>query len=63
MRVTVKENVEVTADVNELAEIFEQLDDTGLEDSDPNKRSLSKLDRDIALLIKKFLSTISNFQT
>ena len=32
---------EVTTDVNELAEMFKQLDDTGLEDSDPNKRSLS----------------------
>ena len=29
------------ADVNEIVEMFKQLDDTGLEDSDPNKRSLS----------------------
>ena len=27
--------------MNELSEMFKQLDDTGLEDSDPNKRSLS----------------------
>ena len=35
------EENEVTTDVNELAEMFKHLDDTGLEDSDPNKRSLS----------------------
>ena len=29
--------------MNELAEMFKQLDDTDLEDSDPNKRSLSKI--------------------
>ena len=37
------EDNEVTADVNEMAEMFKQLDDTGLEDSDPDKRSLSKI--------------------
>ena len=35
------EENENTADANELAEIFKQLDDTGLDDSDPNKCSLS----------------------
>ena len=34
---------EITADVNEMAEMFKQLDDTGLEDSNPDKRSLSKI--------------------
>ena len=35
------EENENTADIIELAEMFKQLDDTGLEDSNPNKRSLS----------------------
>ena len=32
---------EVTTHVNELVDMFKQLDDTGLHDSDPDKRSLS----------------------
>ena len=37
-----EENENMT-DVNELAEMFKQLDDTDLEDSNPNMRSLSKI--------------------
>ena len=35
------EENENKADVNEIAELFKHLDDTGSEDSDPDKRSLS----------------------
>ena len=40
--VTYEDN-EVTADVNEVTEMFKLLADTGLEDSDPNKHSLGKI--------------------
>ena len=53
---------EITADVNEMADMFKQLDDTGLEDSNPDKRSLSKIGKDITLLNRKYLQPIFHFQ-
>ena len=55
MRVIKKENVKnnkVTANINKLAG-NKEMDDTGIEDSDPNKRSSSKIGQSYSIVTQE----------